>query len=214
MNTQVRIQMLLDRANHMRDTVTRVWLLLDVFERNAKAIAGASLATSEKVQMIEARRLEFLGGLQRELGEAAPCECHTSEVPAAPFSVAASIEGKQPSPGPWTVGEAVKEFGEDLALYTIDDRDRNPVLGVYVIAGIGCTDAELANVALVMSAPMILREAQLCMEALDPPRGIFSVSEATYYANQVEYVKARLQAMIAAATPIGRKPATPEGGAA
>lgn len=136
----------------------------------------------------------------------------TLAMPTAPSPVASADTARQPSPGPWTVTETVKLFGAHLALYLVNDRDGNPVSGVYVLAGIGCTDAELANVAAVLAVPIMLdalREIATESASVNDGFKISCVDTLRDFTAAVDSITARA---FAAATPIGRKPATPEGG--
>jgi hypothetical protein len=202
MNTADKITVLLHRVNQMRDTVTRCWKLLGEFERDGLTIAHSPVAKEEKPALVEQRRQRFHDELVKLLGVVDPCECHAKPAELVKPTPTAEVAAVQPQPGPWTLHSSTFLPEDGIELGVAKDATGSHVTGIMLIVNPFQRDVINANVALVLAAPTLLREAQLLIDYLEPTHGRFIPDEATHYSHQVEYVTARLHAMVAAATPI------------
>jgi len=205
MSTADELTMMFSRVEQLRDAVTTAAKLLRDYEHDSLEIAHTKIPLVERSERIEKRRQELRDTLGRLLALCAyPIATPEARTPLV-TRICEKCPTIEPTPAPWELGSMEVPAMDTVAGIYIPKHDGKPVEGVWLFEGLAVSDEGRANVALILSAPSLLKEARLCLDALDPPRGVFNVSEVQFYANQVEYVKARLQVMVEAATPIRAK---------
>ena len=196
----------LNQLFHRVKKIARMVEIVDALKRQYTRDCQEAMDTTDSAE-VKRRNLHELTStmirvVRQLLHQDRMCECDGKaadtphpEYGCSPFTI-------YPSPGPWCAVSAMSMGVDGTAIAIVKDRDGQTAHGLMVFVGPGLNDKILANVALVLSAPMLLREAVYMLDALEAPNGLIGLQRDMYLVDQVEYVIARLRVMVNTATPI------------
>lgn len=152
--------------------------------------------------------------MRRVVGETGLCDCHTSPADTGPFPALPATDAVQPSPGPWVFEANPLCVDGTPLIATLKDRDGKVVEGLIACNSPFLTDQGHANVAAVLAVPAMLAALREVAEQTSSLPADYEARAALLLNDLCDSVEGIASRTIAAATPIRRKPATPEGGVA